>query len=192
MYYIRIRYFNCETDQSGISAIERQLLINDAIPFTEARSLKLNKTWKYDYLETVTLSKLAGDKDGVTTTYERLEKGETAENGYAAKADGYYKFVTTVEGNQKTAKVYTIAGDINGNSITPDMVQDSQWSTYYCQDTTGYYNEYFAFHFTEGPNALSLKSLREPMIVGAIELVPIGSDADMVLNKGAQRIQEKF
>lgn len=179
MYYIRIKYFNCETTQSGISAIERQLLINEAIPFTEARALKLNKTWKYDYVETKTLAAASGDKDGVSTTYERLEKGETAANGYKVSADGYYKFVTTVKGSEKTVQVYTIAGDINGNSITPDMVQDSQWSTYYCQDTTGYYNEYFAFYFQEGPNTIGLKSLREPMIVGAIELVPIGSDADI-------------
>ncbi len=179
MYYIRIKYFNCETTQSGISAIERQLLINGAIPFTEARSLKMNKTWKYDYVKTVTLS-ASGAANGVTTTYERLEKGETASNGYKAETDGYYKFVTTVEGSTKSVEVYTIRGDINGNSITPDMKQDSQWSTYYCQDTTGYYNEYFAFHFQEGPNTISLKSLREPMIIGAIELVPIGSDADIL------------
>lgn len=178
MYYIRIKYFNCETAQSGISSIERQILINEAIPFTEARNLKLNKTWKYDYLETKQLTKDASDKSGTTTVYEILEAGSTY-SGVKIEADGYYKFVITVEGSKKTVDVYMIASDINGNSITPNMKQDSQWSTYYCQDTTGYYNEYFSFYFQEGPNTIGLKSQREPMIVSDIELVPIGADADI-------------
>lgn len=179
MYYIRIKYFNCETTQSGISAIERQLLINEAIPFTEARSLKLNKTWKYNFLKTVDgLKAASGDKQGTTTVYEQLDAGDTY-SGVTVESDGYYKFVITVEGTKKSVKVYSIDGDINGNSITPDMVQDSQWSTYYCQDTTGYYNEYFAFYLQEGPNTIGLKGQREPMIIGGIDLVPIGSGADI-------------
>ena len=178
MYYIRIKYFSCDTAQSGISSIERQILINEAIPFTEASSLKLNKTWNYEYKKTVALAAGAEDKQGVTTVYERLDAGDTY-SGITIEADGYYKMVITVEGNEKTVEMYTLTGDINGNSITPDMNQDAQWSTYYCHDTTGYYNEYFSFYFQDGPNTISLKGQREPMIVGAIEIVPIGSDADI-------------
>ncbi len=178
MYYIRIKYYSCDTAQSGISSIERQLLINEAIPFTEASSLKLNKTWKYAYKETFSGLAVGEDAEGVTTVYERLEKGDVA-HGVEIEADGYYKLVITVKDGAKSVDLYTLAGDINGNSITPDMNQDALWSTYYCHDTTGYYNEYFSFYFQDGPNTIGLKAQREPMIVGAIELVPIGSDADI-------------
>ena len=181
MYYIRITYFSCNTDESSISSIERQLLINAALPFTEAGSLKLNKTWKYNYVaENVELPLLEGDKDGVSTSYARLEAGETDKvTGYTAEKDGYFKLVVTVSGGKKTATVYQIAQDINGNSMKPHMIQDPQWTTYYCQDTTGFYNEYFSFYFQQGQNSLTLKAQREPMIISSIELVPIGSDADI-------------
>ncbi len=179
MYYIRIKYFNCETAQSGISAIERQLMINGAIPFTEASSLKFNKTWKYDYVEELTnIPVTKDDKQGVVTEYQQLAEGKSFK-GFVSKDGGYYKFVTTVSGTQKTMKVYQIAEDINGNSMKPDIAQDPQWSTYYAHDTTGYYSDYFSFYFQEGANTISLKAQREPMIIGSIELVPIGSDADI-------------
>jgi hypothetical protein len=146
MYYIRIKYYSCDTAQSGISSIERQLLINEAIPFTEASSLKLNKTWKYEYKKTFSGLAVGEDAEGVTTVYERLEKGDVA-HGVEIEADGYYKLVITVKDGAKSVDLYTLAGDINGNSITPDMNQDALWSTYYCHDTTGYYNEYFSFYF---------------------------------------------
>ncbi|MBP3605768.1 MAG: extracellular solute-binding protein [Clostridia bacterium] len=179
MYYVRITYFSCKTSESSISSIERQILINAALPFTEAGSLKLNKTWKYDYVtEHENLTVTSDDVQGVSTDYQRLKAGESYK-GIKVEKDGYYKFVVTVSGTQKSAKVYQISGDINDNSMTPHMVQDPQWATYYCQDTTGFYNEYFSFYFQEGANSLTLKAQREPMIVSAIELVPIGSDADI-------------
>ena len=182
MYYIRITYYSCQTAESSISSIERQLLINAALPFTEAGSLKLNKTWKYDYVKEYTeadgLAVTPEDVEGVSTDYQRLKAGDTYK-GISITADGYYKFVITVKGNVKTAKVYQISGDINDNSMTPHMVQDPQWTTYYCQDTTGFYNEYFNFYFQKGANSLTLKAQREPMIISAIDLVPIGSSADI-------------
>ena len=103
-----------------------------------------------------------------------LDEGESFKD-YKSVDGGYYKFVIE---NSKM-QVYQISEDINGNSMKPDMVQDPQWSTYYVQDTTGYYTDYFCFFFQDGANTLSLKAQREPMIIGGIDLVPIGSGADI-------------
>ena len=53
LYNLKIVYYNCNTDESSISSIERKLFINGKVPFSEAATLTLSKNWVYDNADVV-------------------------------------------------------------------------------------------------------------------------------------------
>ncbi len=163
-YYIKITYYSCETDESSISSIERKLLIDGAAPFDESSCITLNKTWEFTYVdETVSET---DEEDYYEVRYE-----DDAENGYQ-------KIVTTVKNGVKTVQVYTITEDINGNSMLPNAQAIPSWNTYYCQDSTGYYEGFFMFYLLNGSHQITLEAEREPVIIKSIEFVPYGYEGD--------------
>ncbi len=166
-YYIKISYYSCITSESSISSIERKLFIDGKAPFDEASYITLDKSWRYSNM-TVSEPEATSDPDGVKTEYETRE-------------DGYYKIVTSVKDGKKIVTTYKITQDINGNSMSPGVLQSPSWNTYYCEDSTGYYHGYFRFYFTEATHQLTLSAVREPVIVGGISLVPYEADSNDLL-----------
>lgn len=164
-YYIKFTYYSCETDESSISSIERKLLIDGAAPFDESSCITFNKTWEFTYVETTVSETTEAD-------YYEVRYDDNAE-------DGYQKIVTTVKNGVKTVDVYTITEDINGNSMLPNAQAIPSWNTYYCQDSTGYYEGFFMFYLLNGSHQITLEAEREPVIIKSIEFVPYGyEDAD--------------
>ena len=172
LYYIKIEYYNCHISvgngKSSISTIERKLYINDAVPFDEAGSLSIKKYWGFDNFVGETVEN-TDEGDDYYIWYETVDE----DNGMCTS----YKYVVEIKDGKKTTKTYKISSDINGNSMAPGMVQTSKWSTYYCQDSTGYYHGYFSFYMPEGTHSITLEAEREPMIIKSIELVPVTDDA---------------
>ncbi len=166
-YYIKITYFSCETSESSISSIERKLLIDGAAPFDESSYVTFDKSWEFTYL---------------TETVSETTEADYYEIRYEDEAeDGYQKIVTTVKDGVKTVQVYTITEDINGNSMLPNAQAIPSWNTYYCQDSTGYYEGFFTFYLLNGSHQITLEAEREPVIIQSIEFVPYGyegNDAD--------------
>ena len=158
-YYLKLEYYTVNTEESSVSAIERKLFIDDVVPFTEASMLSLTKTWHYAYTS--------------TKVEDTTEPDSLAKASYAQKDDGYYKYVVSVKDGKKTTVTYKMSQDINGNSMAPDVVQDSVWNTYFAQSTTGYYHGYYMFFFLTGEHTITLEAQREPMIIRSIELVPV-------------------
>ena len=159
-YYIKITYFSCETDESSISAIERKLLIDGAAAFDESSYITFDKSWEFTYLnETVS--------ETTEPDYYEVRYDDNAEGGYQ-------KIVTTVKNGVKTVQVYTITEDINGNSMLPNAQAIPTWNTYYCQDSTGYYEGFFMFYMLNGSHQITLEAEREPVIIKSIEFVPYG------------------
>lgn len=175
-YYIRIEYYNCDTDEASVSTIERQLYIDDMIPFTEASQLSLPKTWTYwtDNKNFREFEQPSDKADGTYTDYELRDNGS-------------YKIVSVVKNGVATVREYQIAQDNIGNSMTPETVQYSKWSTYFAQDSTGYYNEYYRFNFLNGSHSIALKAQREPMIIKSLTLVPV--DQEGVATKTYEELQ---
>ena len=180
LYYLQIEYYNCSITESmfgksSVSSIQRKLRIDGKVPFDEAGSITLDKHWSYDNMTVGSPEPVAsGDKHKTPGTYVDYEtikgKGSDSEKGY-------YKYVTLVyeeNGNlMKQVTTYRISQDINGNSMTPIIRENSVWSTYICKDTTGYHDGYFAFLFDEAKEyTISLEAEREPMIIKSIKLVP--------------------
>ena len=171
LYYIKITYYNCETSESSISTIQRKLYIDDKIPFSEAGALQFVKYWVADNVTVSEPIPVPGEKDGISIEYELINKG--------GDDDGYYKITTEIKNGMKTVSTAKISQDINGNSMAPELVQSSDWHTYFCQDSTGYYHGYFNFYILNGTHTITLEAEREPMIIDSIELVPVddkGSD----------------
>jgi len=169
-YYIKIVSYSCITDDSSISTVERKLLIDGKAPFDEASYITLGKQWKYSSIRTS--DPVLTDKPvGVTTTYDRVApKGDDC--GYYCKYVTEVKYDSVTGKNYETVTTYTIYQDINGNSMAPTQVQEADWSTYYCQDSTGYYHGYFCFYILNGSHQITLAAEREPVIIKSIELVP--------------------
>ncbi|MBR3741320.1 MAG: extracellular solute-binding protein [Clostridia bacterium] len=63
--------------------------------------------------------------------------------------------------------------DNQGNDIRPTQVEVFDWQTVRCKDDMGYVAEPYKFYFEAGENTLSFKAVNEPMIIGAISLMPV-------------------
>ena len=78
-----------------------------------------------------------GEELGTSTKYEQVKNHKDV-------VGGYFKIVTKVYDDNgtkmKQVTTYEIKQDINGNSMTPEIVESCQWNTYICKDTTGYYD----------------------------------------------------
>ena len=171
LYWIRIDYYTCQTPESSISSIERKLSINGGIPFAEAGHLNLTKYWTPKYT----------GEEVETIVYVDAPVATDKPNGYydvkyEVTDSGSFKYVYEVSGGMMTKTTYEIVQDINGNSMAPELLQKPSWNTYYCQDSTGYTDGYFAFYFEAGIEyTITLEAEREPMVVSSVTLVPAES-----------------
>ena len=157
-YNIKLEYYTCITSESSISTVERKLFFGNLAPFDEARYIKLDKSWQYTNIEV---------SDPVPTDEE-----DSSSTRYETRKNGYFKIVTVIKDGFKTETTYTLTQDINGNSMAPGIEQSPSWNTYYCQDSTGYYQGEFFFFLENGTRTIKLGAQREPVIIKSIELVP--------------------
>ena len=165
LYNLYIEYYNCKTSESSVSSIQKSLKIDGKVPFDEVSSITFDKHWVYNNVEFGEPTDApAGAEVGTYYSYDTLD-------------DGYYKYVTTVylEGDalKQTVDTYVIVQDINGNSMSPEVKELSEWSTYICSDTSGYNSGYFQFWLSVGQHIFTLESEREPMIIKSIKFVPV-------------------
>ncbi len=75
-------------------------------------------------------------------------------------------FQTDENGNKVFQK------DIYGNEIRPDQEQVYCWTSSYFYDYLGHHTEKLLFAFEQGENTLTLNGVKEPMLIGRIELIP--------------------
>ncbi len=166
-YYLKIEYYSCITSESSVSAIERKLLIDGQAPFDESRNITLDKSWTYANIET---------SDPVQTT-----KPDGTSTKYVRKGDAYKKVVTVIKDGYETVTTYTMSQDLNGNSMAPTILQSPEWNTYFCQDSTGYYQGYFRFYLSNGVGKqITLSAEREPVIIKSIEFLPYNPELNAV------------
>ena len=174
LYYLQIEYYACQTSESSVSSIERKLKIDGKIPYDEVSSITLDKHWSYSNVTVGEPVPAPADAElGTVITHDWVKK----DNDKTGEKAGSYKYVVETyldENGQKmqVTTTYKISQDINGNSMAPEAVQTSEWSTYICHDTTGYYDGYFNFFISEGEHQLTLSAEREPVVIKSIKLVP--------------------
>ncbi len=170
MYNIYIEYYNCKTSESSVSTIQKKLKIDGNIPFDEVGSISLDKHWKYNNaftFDTEVCTKFMHPGTYVT---------------YSTSGDAYYKYVYKVSKGSdgvlyQDVTRYKMTQDINGNSMAPDIVESSEWSTYICRDSSGYFEGYFDFYFSYGNHTITLEAEREPVVIKSITLVAAADNA---------------
>ena len=165
LYYIKIDYYNCQTQESSISSIERIFRLDGKIPFDEIGTIVLKKNWEYDNIKV----------EGPTDTTEDDDYSVR----YEQDDDSYRKIVTSISGGKKTVTTYTISQDINDNSMSPETSAMPSWNSYFFQDNTGYYDEYFSFYIADGTRTFTFEAEREPVIIKSIELIPVGESTEI-------------
>ena len=144
LYALRIRYAAASDKKNSI---ERNFYINGAIPFTEARSMVLTKTWRTSAEDLV-------EVDSVGDMTDAAEYAQYCKIG----ADG---------------KLYRFATDSAGNEIKPLLQAAPEWKTYEFIDSDGMYTTPFEFYLKSGENTVALKGVREGMYIASIELFTV-------------------
>ena len=191
LYNLFIEYYNCSTEESSVSAIQKKLMIDGKVPFSEVGSVTFDKQWKYKdvtVLDPTEADKKYTNDDAGKSFVSYLTDGDGA--------DAYYKVITEVykDGGklmQKQTK-YRITQDINGNSMTPEFFESSEWSTYICSDTSGYHEGYFEFYLPYGEHTFTLDAEREPMVIRSIKFVPADVDAEEAVIESYDKYTEKY
>lgn len=131
------------------SAIEKKVRIDGVIPYKEARSVELQRSWVDHYEIT----------DVVTENGVEVEK--VIDEFYSSDK----KYYTTVGSDNR----YFLT-DGNGNEKKPEKVMYSEWATSMLYDSTGYCSSPLKFYLEEGKHTISLDAIREPVAVASISL----------------------
>ncbi|MDL2287698.1 hypothetical protein LJB90_03985, partial [Eubacteriales bacterium OttesenSCG-928-G02] len=157
MYNIEIEYWTGNIvilDQNGevisegkSSSAERMVLINDKVPFKEARSITLTKSWVDNYFK-------------LDENYKIIDKDDT----YNSLSD---IFNQAVKNNDRIFQ-----NDNNGNEMKPDKLLSPIWRTIRLADSSGYYSDPLKFYFQKGTQVLTLSTVRETLAIKSIKLVP--------------------
>ncbi len=173
--------------------IDRVLLINDEIPFAEARQMSIEKIWKTaepcaDYpIYSGKVTHKIGWKEVEKTTAEWIKEAEKVgikAYEHPKKLDGvtynYLRYdMPTTWDEAKTEYVKSLdmrffASDIDENEIRSNLVDAPEWTTYYFKDANGYMQDPFKIVLEpnkDGEVKISLKSENQPICISEIHLV---------------------
>lgn len=167
-YCLRIQYYTGDVtvyDADGnvvstgkSSSAERMILIDDKVPFKEARSIEFSKIWIDKLPEIGDDGKVVKDTYGNKVTYP-------------SNGDRYLQYIID-QANNAADSSRPFQKDNNGNEIKPDKELSSAWVTAMVQDSTGYYNDPLRFYLSAGEHTITLATVSEPMAIQSISLVP--------------------
>ena len=166
-YIIQIEYYATE---GKAASIERILQINDKVPFSEARYLKLHKNWENDYIDAI----YNGKVDWGTVKADAKAAGVEC-----YEQNGQLKFKYPEVWTKKISELcdkYSLRFmkiDVYGNELRPEAYQAPEWTTYTVKDSAGYHADAFEFVFEAGTSVITLEGENEPMAIKSITLCPV-------------------
>ena len=184
-YCIEIEYWTGNavvSDNSGnvvaegkSTNIERIILIDGAVPFKEARSIKLSRSWYDSYYVVNDDYKCVYDETGKKISYGTDDP----------------LFVESVRDQTQVNRIFQ--RDNNGNEMKPAKTLSPEWVTVKVQDSSGYNNGALRFAFTKGSHVLTLSTIREPVAIKSVRLVPdddIPAYSDYIASYTAQGVKD--
>ena len=146
MYSIVIEYFTGDisvhdadgnvVSQGKSSSIERMLLIDGSVPFKEARSIVLYKSWADHYLVVDENNKAVLDENG-------------NKQYFTSASEKFQEFVKD-QANQNSDSKRLFVTDSTGNELRPDKLLNDSWVEKALVDSTGYYDSPLEFYLEEG------------------------------------------
>lgn len=169
MYSIVIEYFTGDisvhdadgnvVSQGKSSSIERMLLIDGSVPFKEARSIVLYKSWADHYLVVDENNKAVLDENG-------------NKQYFTSASEKFQEFVKD-QANQNSDSKRLFVTDSTGNELRPDKLLNDSWVEKALVDSTGYYDSPLEFYLEEGEHRLTLETVREPIAIKSIKLCTV-------------------
>ncbi|MBQ7010373.1 MAG: extracellular solute-binding protein [Clostridia bacterium] len=76
--------------------------------------------------------------------------------------------------------------DINGNDIRPAAYMNPEWRDFVFEDSSGYYSGGLQFCLEKGDNILSLRAVREPVMIESITIFPL--EEELTLEQYVQSV----
>lgn len=176
-YNMYLKYYPIKNKSASI---ERIFMLNDKVPFAEARYLAISKVWATPYQDAeIKIGKgktaeeiIAAAKEAGFTTAEEV----TNRKGESVVAVSFPEYWTESLSNfvsEYTVRYFTV--DTDKNEIRESLVQAPTWSTYTFRDSNGFIQEPFAFVLEPDENGdvtLTLEGVNEPIVISEICLTP--------------------
>lgn len=172
LYSIKLEYYASDTRPSSV---ERVLLLDGKVPFSEAASVTLVKNWQNTYQKAEvtpgkkqTAEKIlqaaldAGFSDAV------IEDGKVVFEAPAAMTKAMSDFC-----DDYLVRFFTL--DKNDNELRPTSKVTPKWMTYTLRDSSGNYADDFAFYFSAGQHTITLQAKNEAMTIASITLCPVAT-----------------
>ena len=94
----------------------------------------------------------------------------------AAECNFVRNFVDSLVKNEDGTEGFKT--DYFGNQLRPEQKEILSWKSSYVVDYLGYNDGPLNFFFKKGANTISLNGVKEPMIIGSIEIVPLEETVD--------------
>lgn len=129
------------------AAIERYVLIDGKVPYSEARSVEFVRVWQDLY------------------KFKNAD-GESVE--MLSDSDEFKQYIKEHYGDYADYRPYL--KDSNGNELKPDKVLVNEWTDTYLHDSTGYFNDPLEFYLEAGEHTLTLQTVRETVAISGIRL----------------------
>ena len=176
-YNIYIEYYPVVNKSASI---ERIFMINDKVPFSEARYLTISKVWSTPYPDAeieiekgMTAASIiaAATEAGFTSAKEATSrKGEPV---VAVTFPAYWTQSLTEFVQEYTVRYFT--ADTDKNEIRESLVQTPVWNIYEFKDSNGFIQEPFEFVLEPDENgnvSLTIEGVNEPIVISKLCLVP--------------------
>lgn len=134
----------------------------DTVSFT----FNLKKAGRYNLV----LNYYTVEGKGINIVRDIKINGETPFQN-AAECNFTRSFVDVLTEQKDGSKGFKT--DYLGNELRPEQEERYEWKSSYVVDYLGHYSDPLEFMFEKGKNTITLDAVKEPVVIGSIELVPI-------------------
>lgn len=129
------------------AAMERYVMIDGTVPYSEARSVEFSRIW-------ADLYELKNEDGTITQMRSDSEAFKQYLRDHGTDYENYRPFMK----------------DGNGNELKPEKILASEWAETFVYDSTGYFNDPLKFYLSEGEHTISFMSVRETAAISSITL----------------------
>jgi len=171
-YCIEIDYYPVANKSTSI---ERLFMVNNKVPFSEARYLTISKVWRNAYEFIVPAGESAQSYLDTVTAAGFQARAEVREGVTYIVFDAPFTWTSNASTVVDEQALRFFVSDIDNNEIRSSMNQAPEWCTYQFKDSNGFLQTPFEFVLGPGDDGkvtLTIEAVNEPIVIKEIRLVP--------------------
>ena len=169
-YNITIKYY--AVDDGKANSVERVFLINNKVPFSEARYITIKKNWVSDYDDAVYTGKKSVSEIKAEAEALGLDCYEKDGKCYV-QYPGTWTTAISDFCNENGIRFMRLDINKHPNELRPTANQKPVWGEYTLADSTGFYTDSFEFVFEKGDNLITLEGKNAKLAISEIVLTPV-------------------